>query len=138
MDTVKKQTAGNASAAKGPIKNAGALCLGFGGCLFLLCRIRALRAVLHARFAAERAIADPPMLPLNAAKLENDTETFEHERVSSELKKQIQSARLAKKLTQAQVGVRSGVVVEAALGSASHNGRLAERCFCLPACSLHK
>jgi len=39
-----------------------------------------------------------------AVKLENDTETFEHERVSSELKKQIQSARLAKKLTQAQVG----------------------------------
>lgn len=35
-----------------------------------------------------------------AVKLENDTETFEHERVSSELKKQIQQARLAKKLTQ--------------------------------------
>jgi hypothetical protein len=43
-----------------------------------------------------------------AAKLENDTETFEHERVSSELKKQIQSARLAKKLTQAQVGLCQG------------------------------
>lgn len=39
----------------------------------------------------------------SAVKLENDTETFEHERVSSELKKQIQSARLAKKLTQAQL-----------------------------------
>lgn len=39
-------------------------------------------------------------------KLENDTETFEHERVSSELKKQIQSARLAKKLTQAQASSR--------------------------------
>lgn len=31
------------------------------------------------------------------------TEVFEHEHVSSELKKQIQQARLAKKLTQAQV-----------------------------------
>jgi hypothetical protein len=41
-----------------------------------------------------------------AVKLENDTETFEHERVSSELKKQIQSARLAKKLTQAQASSR--------------------------------
>lgn len=39
----------------------------------------------------------------NAAKLENETEVFEHERVSSELKKQIQSARMAKKLTQAQL-----------------------------------
>ncbi|EFN51089.1 hypothetical protein CHLNCDRAFT_28362 [Chlorella variabilis] len=58
VDTVKKQTGGNASAARGPIKSA--------------------------------------------AKLENDTETFEHDRVSSELKKQIQQARLAKKLTQAQ------------------------------------
>ena len=35
-------------------------------------------------------------------KLENDTETFAHETVSSSLKKQIQSARLAKKMTQAQ------------------------------------
>ena len=39
----------------------------------------------------------------HAAKLENETEVFEHEHVSSELKKQIQSARIAKKLTQAQV-----------------------------------
>ncbi|PSC68031.1 multi -bridging factor 1b [Micractinium conductrix] len=39
----------------------------------------------------------------SAVKLENDTNTFEHDRVSSELKKQIQSARLAKKLTQAQL-----------------------------------
>ena len=36
-------------------------------------------------------------------KLENDTETFAHETVSSSLKKQIQSARLAKKMTQAQL-----------------------------------
>lgn len=42
--------------------------------------------------------------PIKAAhKLENETEVFEHERVSSELKKQIQQARLAKKLTQAQL-----------------------------------
>jgi putative transcription factor len=39
----------------------------------------------------------------NLAKLENETEVFEHERVSSELKKQIQQARIAKKLTQAQL-----------------------------------
>jgi putative transcription factor len=42
--------------------------------------------------------------PIKAAhKLENETEVFEHERVSTELKKQIQQARLAKKLTQAQL-----------------------------------
>ena len=33
-------------------------------------------------------------------KLENDSESFAHETVSSSLKKQIQSARLAKKMTQ--------------------------------------
>ena len=49
----------------------------------------------------------PGPLAHAAVVLENDTETFEHERVSSELKKQIQSARLAKKLTQAQVGAGS-------------------------------
>lgn len=40
----------------------------------------------------------------NLQKLENESEVFEHERVSTELKKQIQSARIAKKLTQAQLG----------------------------------
>ena len=40
----------------------------------------------------------------NMAKLENETEVFAHDTVSSELKKQISSARLAKKLTQAQLG----------------------------------
>jgi len=40
----------------------------------------------------------------NLVKLENETEVFEHEKVSSELKKQIQQARIAKKLTQAQLG----------------------------------
>ena len=39
----------------------------------------------------------------HAAKLEQETEVFEHEHVSTELKKQIQQARIAKKLTQAQV-----------------------------------
>lgn len=39
----------------------------------------------------------------DAVKLENETEDFAHEHVSSELKKQIQQGRLAKKLTQAQV-----------------------------------
>ena len=39
----------------------------------------------------------------NLAKLENETEVFEHERVSTELKKQIQQGRIAKKLTQAQL-----------------------------------
>lgn len=39
----------------------------------------------------------------SAIKLENETEVFQHETVSSELKKQIQQARLAKKLTQAQL-----------------------------------
>lgn len=42
--------------------------------------------------------------PSNAQKLENDTENLSHERVSSELKKMIQQARLAKKMTQAQLG----------------------------------
>lgn len=40
----------------------------------------------------------------NAVKLDAETEDFHHEQVSSELKKQIQQARLAKKLSQAQVG----------------------------------
>lgn len=39
----------------------------------------------------------------NLAKLENETEVFAHEHVSSELKRQIQQARLAKKLTQSQL-----------------------------------
>lgn len=50
----------------------------------------------------------PGCFPPGAVVLENDTETFEHERVSSELKKQIQSARLAKKLTQVGGGVGAG------------------------------
>mmetsp|Transcript_3609 Transcript_3609/g.10398 ORF Transcript_3609/g.10398 Transcript_3609/m.10398 type:complete len:140 (+) Transcript_3609:214-633(+) len=40
---------------------------------------------------------------LNAAKLDRETEELSHEKVSSELKKQIQQARLAKKMTQAQL-----------------------------------
>ena len=36
-------------------------------------------------------------------KLENETDVFAHDTVSSSLKKQIQSARLAKKMTQAQL-----------------------------------
>lgn len=39
----------------------------------------------------------------NLSKLEQETEVFEHEKVSTELKKQIQQARIAKKLTQAQL-----------------------------------
>ncbi|KFM22660.1 Multiprotein-bridging factor 1a [Auxenochlorella protothecoides] len=39
----------------------------------------------------------------NAVKLDAETEDFHHEQVSSELKKQIQQARLAKKLSQAQL-----------------------------------
>lgn len=38
----------------------------------------------------------------NAAKLDQETEDFHLEQVSSELKKQIQQARMAKKMTQAQ------------------------------------
>lgn len=40
---------------------------------------------------------------LDAAKLDRETEELAHEKVSSELKKQIQKARLEKKLTQAQL-----------------------------------
>jgi putative transcription factor len=39
-----------------------------------------------------------------AAKLDRETEETHHDRVSTELKKQIQNARLEKKLTQAQLG----------------------------------
>lgn len=39
----------------------------------------------------------------SAARLENETEDFHHEKVSSDLKKQIIAARTAKKLTQAQL-----------------------------------
>ena len=40
---------------------------------------------------------------MNAAKLDRETDELAHEKVSSELKKQIQQARLAKKMTQAQL-----------------------------------
>jgi putative transcription factor len=40
---------------------------------------------------------------MNAAKLDRETDELAHEKVSSELKKQIQQARLAKNLTQAQL-----------------------------------
>lgn len=39
----------------------------------------------------------------NAAKLDAETEDFAHERVNTDLKKQIIQARMAKKLTQAQL-----------------------------------
>ncbi|KAJ8499537.1 hypothetical protein OPV22_010089 [Ensete ventricosum] len=41
---------------------------------------------------------------LNTRKLDDETENLTHERVSSELKKNIMQARLGKKLTQAQLG----------------------------------
>ncbi|CAL9084868.1 multiprotein-bridging factor 1a-like [Musa acuminata AAA Group] len=41
---------------------------------------------------------------LNTRKLDEETENLTHERVSSELKKNIMQARLGKKLTQAQLG----------------------------------
>ncbi|KAG6537681.1 hypothetical protein ZIOFF_002776 [Zingiber officinale] len=40
---------------------------------------------------------------LNTRKLDDETENLSHERVSTELKKNIMQARLAKKLTQAQL-----------------------------------
>lgn len=83
----------------------------------------------------------------NLAKLENETEVFEHERVSTELKKQIQSARLAKKLTQAQLAqiinekpqiineYESGKAipnpqVSLAAGSQRHTARRVDACDC--------
>ncbi|RRT65114.1 hypothetical protein B296_00036068 [Ensete ventricosum] len=44
---------------------------------------------------------------LNTRKLDDETENLTHERVSSELKKNIMQARLGKKLTQAQLGQTS-------------------------------
>ncbi|EIE22602.1 MBF1-domain-containing protein [Coccomyxa subellipsoidea C-169] len=40
----------------------------------------------------------------DAAKLDRETEELHHDRVPTELKKRIQTARLEKKLTQAQLG----------------------------------
>ncbi|URE40356.1 hypothetical protein MUK42_18200 [Musa troglodytarum] len=47
---------------------------------------------------------------LNTRKLDEETENLTHERVSSELKKNIMQARLGKKLTQAQLGQMFNVV----------------------------
>uniref|UniRef100_A0A7S2YVV3 HTH cro/C1-type domain-containing protein n=1 Tax=Chloropicon laureae TaxID=464258 RepID=A0A7S2YVV3_9CHLO len=41
--------------------------------------------------------------PANATKLDNSDEAFAHAKVSTELKKAIQQARIAKKMTQAQL-----------------------------------
>ena len=41
--------------------------------------------------------------PENATRLDNDTEAFSHQKVSTDLKKAIQQARIAKKMTQAQL-----------------------------------
>ena len=111
VDTVKKQIQGN-TAARGPIKSAGAGLAGWAGWL----RGRGRGAVpppppaplQPPRPASPSASAPAPAPAPPTVKLENDTETFEHERVSSELKKQIQQARLAKKLTQVRVCVWRG------------------------------
>jgi putative transcription factor len=62
------------------------------------------------------------------AKLDNETENFQHEHVSSELKKQIMAARLAKKLTQAQlaqqINERPQTVQEYESGKAIPNGQV--------------
>ena len=72
-----------------------------------------------------------------AAKLDNETEVFAHETVSSELKKQIQSARLAKKMTQAQVRRRgSGREREREAGRRS-SGRATHAAWPGPARSTH-
>ena len=63
-----------------------------------------------------------------AAKLDNETEVFAHETVSSELKKQISSARLAKKMTQAQlaqaINEKPQVIQEYESGKAIPNGAI--------------
>lgn len=68
------------------------------------------------------------------AKLENETDVFEHEKVSSELKKQIQQARLAKKLTQAQlaqmINEKPQIINEYESGKAIPNPQV---CRCRPA-----
>eukprot|EP00899_Mesostigma_viride_P025805 jgi/Mesvir1/6409/Mv19501-RA.1 len=62
---------------------------------------------------------------LNTKKLEEDTENLSHEKVSTELKKEIQKARLAKKLTQAQlaqqINEKPQVVTEYEAGKAIPN-----------------
>ena len=87
----------SAASARSQLREAGCRAVSSNQpCCCCCCRCRSAR---RAHAVCSRLRAPPSRL---AAKLENDTETFEHERVSSELKKQIQSARLAKKLTQAQ------------------------------------
>lgn len=74
----------------------------------------------------------------NLAKLENETEVFEHEKVSTELKKQIQQARLAKKLTQAQLGQlineKPQIINEYESGKAIPNPQV--RCLSHAACAV--
>eukprot|EP00210_Caulerpa_lentillifera_P000944 g914.t1 len=64
----------------------------------------------------------------NSLKLENETEEFHHERVSSDLKKTIQQARIAKKMTQAQlaqaINEKLHVVQEYESGKAIPNGQV--------------
>lgn len=68
----------------------------------------------------------------NASKLDQETEDFHHEQVSSELKKQIQQARTAKKLTQAQVRASRAVPHDAwSEFHASGVVDLAAKCFYL-------
>eukprot|EP00878_Enallax_costatus_P021314 GHUV01022560.1.p1 GENE.GHUV01022560.1~~GHUV01022560.1.p1 ORF type:complete len:139 (+),score=38.14 GHUV01022560.1:94-510(+) len=56
--------------------------------------IETVKKVAHTQTASGKA----------AHKLDAETEDFHHERVSTELKKQITQARTEKKLTQAQLG----------------------------------
>ena len=86
-----------------------------GRCLLVTVRNRPLTSSVHDALAgsgvetAKKGIAGNSASAKGGAdarklyKLENDSETFAHETVSSSLKKQIQSARLAKKMTQAQL-----------------------------------
>ena len=65
---------------------------------------------------------------MNAKKLEEDSENLSHAKVSTELKKMIQQARLAKKMTQAQLATaineKPAIVTEYENGKAILNNQV--------------
>lgn len=76
------------------------------------------------------------------SKLENETEVFKHETVNSELKKQIQQARIAKKLTQAQlaqqINEKPQIINEYESGKAIPNPQVSRMIVLEDACIVYK
>ncbi|KAI3952950.1 hypothetical protein MKX01_028642, partial [Papaver californicum] len=61
---------------------------------------------------------------LNTRKLDEETEVLTHERVPSELKKNIMQARLDKKMTQSQLAQKPQIIQEYESGKAIPNQQI--------------